>query len=250
MIRTAYSLFLLVAVVLVVPAFAPAQDQAGFPVATPESQGLSTAALDELANEVRGYLDDELIVGAEILVIKNRHTVLHEVFGWMDREDNKPMGRNTIFNIRSMTKPLTGAAAQILIDEGKLNLEDRVAKYLPGFDNSKSEAITIEQLLTHRSGLPLSILTGLNDYENLYSMANAVGEGGPQFRPGSKFWYSDAGTEVLGAVVEQVSGLFLDQFVTERLLEPLEMGDSFYSTGETDPRWGRVGSLYLGLSSR
>ena len=69
------------------------------------------------------------------------------------------MERGTIFNIRSMTKPLTGVAVQMLADEGKLRLDDPVAKYLPGFDNDKSKAITIEQLLQHRSGLPLTILT-------------------------------------------------------------------------------------------
>ena len=98
-----------------------------FPPAAPESVGLSEAALAELAGIVEGYVADGRIVGAEILVIKNRRTVLHEAYGWKDRDDGIPLEIGTIYNIRSMTKPLTGAAAQCLIDEGLIALDDRVA---------------------------------------------------------------------------------------------------------------------------
>ncbi len=214
--------------------------------ALPESQGLSSDALQRLASTVGRYVEEDRIVGAELLVISNRHTVLHEAFGWRDREDEIPMHQNTIFNIRSMTKPLTGAAAQILIDEGKLSLQDRVADYLPGFDNDNSRVITVEQLLTHWSGLPLTILTRVDEYNDLYSMANAIGERGPQFEPGSQFWYSDAGTDALGAVVEVVSGVRLDEFVRQRVLEPLNMNDTFVATDPDDSRWNRIASLYVG----
>ncbi len=94
------------------------------------------------------------------------------------------MALNSIFNVRSMTKPFTGAAAQMLIDEGKLQLDDPVANYLPGFDNDKSRAITIEQLLTHRGGLPLSLLMDLNfDYKNLFELGDAAGINGPIYPP-------------------------------------------------------------------
>lgn len=220
--------------------------QTPFPPATPESQGMSSAALAELVTIINGYLARDMVVGAEFLVVKNRHTVLHEVFGWKDRENGEPMEPGTIFNVRSMTKPLTGAAAQMLIDEGLLSLGDTAAAFLPGFDNDASREITIEQLLTHRSGLPTGILASVDDYPDLWSMGNAVGEIGPVFPPGSKFWYSDAGTDALGAVVEQVSGTGLQDFVTSRLLEPLQMGDSFScSPGEGHPLWDRVASLYF-----
>lgn len=155
--------------------------------ASPESQGLSNDSITELVDIVQSYFDEELIVGAEIVVIKNRKILLHDVFGWNDRENEIPMERNTLFNIRSMTKTITGAAIQILIDEGKLRQDNLAAEYLPSFDNEKSNNITIEQLLTHRSGLPLSIITVADEYETLYSMANEVGIHGPDFTPGSKF---------------------------------------------------------------
>ena len=106
-------LFLLCfAAVLILSVVLPAAAQ-DFPSATPESQGLSSESLKKLSDNVRGYLDADQIVGAELVVIKNRRTVLHEVFGWRDREDKAEMEKNTRFNLRSMTKPLTGAAAQI-----------------------------------------------------------------------------------------------------------------------------------------
>ncbi len=230
---------------------AGAQEKAGFPVATPESQGLSTAALRRLADEVEGYVKNGTIVGGELLIIKNRKTVLHEVFGDRDREEKRPMAKDTIFNIRSMTKPLTGVAIQMLADEGKLRLDDPVAKYLPGFDNEKSKAITIEQLLQHRSGLPLTILTfKLDQYGDLQGQAKAIGEKGPQSKPGEKFWYSDAGSDAAAAIVEKISGMTIDRFVAERILQPLGMADSFYLSKAEDPRKQRVASVYFGAPGK
>src|SRR5205814_1930493 len=93
---------------------ASAEDKPAFPVATPESQGIPAAAVRQLADEVEGYVKAGTIVGGELLVIKNRKIILHEVFGDRDRDDKLPAQRDTIFNIRSMTKPLTGVAVQML----------------------------------------------------------------------------------------------------------------------------------------
>ncbi len=228
-------------------ASAAADEKAAFPTATPESQGIPTAAVRRVADEVEGYVKDGTIVGAELLIVKNRKTILHEAFGERDREDERAMERGTIFNIRSMTKPLTGVAVQMLADEGKLRLDDPVSKYLPGFDNDKSKAITIEQLLQHRSGLPLTILMfKLDQYPDLQAQANAIGKNGPQFEPGEKFWYSDAGSDAAAAVVERISGTTIDRFVADRILRPLGMDDSFYLSKADDPRKGRVASLYIG----
>ena len=219
-----------------------------FPYASPESQGLSNEALTKLTETIRGYVDKEMIVGAEFVVIKNRHIVLHEVAGWKDRENEVPMEKNSLFNIRSMTKPVTGAAVQILIDEERLSLDTRAAEYIPGFDNEDSRNITVEQLLSHMSGLPLSIIASTDEYETLFSLANETGVIGPRFEPGSKFWYSDAGTEVLGAMVEAETGLPLDAFVTEKILEPLEMNSAFYYHPATlnDSRRDSIPVLYVG----
>ncbi len=114
--------------------FSPTPEAPVFAYASPESQGISNESIAELADAVQRYFDEELIVGAELVVIKNRKIVLHEAVGWNDRENEIPMERDTLFNVRSMTKPITGAAIQILIDEGHLRLDSRAAEYLPGFD--------------------------------------------------------------------------------------------------------------------
>jgi CubicO group peptidase (beta-lactamase class C family) len=172
------------------------------------------------------------------------------VFGDLDCEEKRPMERNTLFNIRSMTKPVTGVAVQMLIDEGKLQLDDPVSKFLPAFDTDKSRAITIRQLLTHRSGLPLSILsTKIDQYPDLQAQVKAIGEKGPQFKPGEKFWYSDAGSDTAAAIVEVVSGVPIDRFITERILKRVEMIDSYYPTKAEDPRRARIASLYLGKAT-
>ncbi len=226
---------------------AAAEDKTAFPAATPESQGVSTTAVRRLAAEVEEYVKDGTIVGGELLIIKNRKTILHEVYGERDRDDKRAMERGTIFNIRSMTKPLTGVAVQMLVDEGKLRLDDPVAKHLLGFNNDKSKAITVEHLLQHRSGLPLTILTfRLDAYPDLQAQAKAIGEKGPQSKPGEKFWYSDAGSDAAAAIVERIGGTTIDRFVAERILQPLEMTDSFYLSKAEDPRKKRVASLYFG----
>jgi CubicO group peptidase (beta-lactamase class C family) len=222
-----------------------------FPAASPGDVGLSKAAVAELARIVRHYVDEGRILGAELLVIKNRRTVLHEACGWKDREEDLPMTIGTIFNIRSMTKPLTGAAAQTLIDEGRLALDDLVSNFLEGFASGAVSEITIEQLLTHRAGLPLSILAEAGEYPDLLTMANAIGHNGTEFTPGDQFYYSDGGTDVLGAVIEQVTGERLDDFVAAKLLEPLGMTDSFYYTtaSAADPRHERIAPIYMAQSS-
>ena len=219
-----------------------------FTYASPESQGLENATLNILQETVQGFVDNEEIVGAELVVIKNKNIVLHEAFGWKNKENESPMEKNTVFNIRSMTKPIIGTAIQKLIDENKLSLNTKVSEYIPGFDNPSSGNITVEQLLTHHSGLPLTVMTSVDEYETLQSLANATGFNGPQFTPGTKFWYSDAGSEVLGALIEIVSGMSLDEYVSEEILAPLGMNNTFYYNSETldDPRADKIADLYIG----
>ncbi|MFO0981487.1 MAG: serine hydrolase domain-containing protein [Planctomycetota bacterium] len=218
-----------------------------FPAASPESQGIAAAALEQLQSEVRGLVARDTIVGAELLVIKNRRTVLHEAYGWRDRDAKIAMQRDTIFNIRSMSKPFTGAAVQMLIDDGDLEVTDTVAAHLDCFDRDATRAITVQQLLSHRGGLPLTMLTtSIDQYPDLHAMACAAAAAPPQFPPGSRFWYSDAGTDVLGAVVEQISGENLARFLRERLFAPLGMADTLHLNADGDARWARVASLYIG----
>ena len=212
-----------------------------------EAPAIDAGALQALSEAAAGFVEIGSAVGSELLVIQGGEVLLHEAYGLADRESKRPWDTQTISNIRSMTKPITGAALQILIDRGKIALNDRVSEYLPGFDNDASRLITVRQVLTHRSGLPLTILeTSVDEYPDLQTQANTAGEKGPEHEPDSKFWYSDIGTDVVGALVEVVSGERLDEFVQRELLTPLGMNDSFYGVDADDERLLRVGSLYIG----
>ncbi len=211
-----------------------------------QAESIAPEALVELSQIVEGFVADGKVVGAELAVIQDRQVLLHEVYGWNDQERATPLDIDALYNIRSMTKPIVGTAVLMLVDEGKLALDDRVADYLPAFDNEASGDITVEHLLTHRSGLPLSILTSFAGFPTLRSIADAAGEQGPDFPPGSDFQYSDTGMEVLGALVEVVAGMPLDQFLQERILDPLQMNDTLTLVDSQDPRAGRIASAFIG----
>ncbi len=227
----------------------PAAQEPPFPPASPESQGIAPEALESLHHRIQGWVEEDRVVGAELLVIKNRRTVMNRAFGWKNRERGEEMGVNTIFNIRSMTKPLVGTAVQILIQEGALTLDGRVAKFLPALRDGDAGMITVEQLLTHRSGLPVSLaLDPEHPSQTLGELATAIGTAGPIFEPGTRFWYSDAGADVLGALVEAVSGQPLDLFLESRLFGPVGMRDTGFLTqaSGSDLPTDRIAALYGG----
>lgn len=228
------------------PVWAAAADP--FPAATPESEGLSSQSLGQLADMVRGFVKDGDIVGGELLVIKNRRTVLHEAVGLSDKDKQTPLRPDTIYCIRSMTKPMIGAAVQILIDEGRLSLDDTAAKYLPSFDNDKSRGITVRQLLTHTSGLPLSSLLGTDHKElaSLRDVADRAGKNGPTIPPGSGFQYSDDGADTLGAIVSVITGQPAEAFIAKRILEPLGMHDTFPLVSAAGDERNRFTTAYIG----
>ncbi|MCA9298436.1 MAG: beta-lactamase family protein, partial [Phycisphaerales bacterium] len=223
-------------------------ERSTFDAATPEAVGLDGAALEALAAAAGDYVDRDLLVGGELLVIKDGHTVLHRTFGERDAEDGVPWEIGAICNIRSMTKPLTGAAIQICADRGLLSLDDTVATYIDTFDTDPLRAVTIDQVMSHRAGLPLTLFDtdqDLGRFGSLIGQAKAIGERGPQFEPGSKFWYSDAGSDVLGAIVETVTGTTLDAFWTTEIFGPLGMHDTFVPLDKEDPRFARLASLHI-----
>jgi CubicO group peptidase (beta-lactamase class C family) len=238
----------LVVTLLIVCASAPCLAAESFPTATPESQGLSSQSLGKLMDVVRGFAERGDIVGGELLVIKNRRTVLQGTVGLADPESKKPLEPDTIYCIRSMTKPVMGAAVQILIEEGRLSLDDTAAKYLPSFDNDKSRGITVRQLLTHTGGLPLSSILG-TDFQKLGSLrdvADMSGKKGPTVPPGTRFQYSDDGADTLGAIVSAITGEPAESFIAKRILEPLGMHDTFALARTAGRKLDRFTPAYMG----
>jgi CubicO group peptidase (beta-lactamase class C family) len=203
----------------------------------------------QLSAVLAEYVAEQKVMGAELLIIHKGQVLVADAYGWMDKEDEKKLKPHTIFNIRSMTKPFTGAAAQLLIDEGKLELQAPISKYLPNFANGPGKDIVVQHLLEHRSGLPMTMfVSSVDEFESLNAVADAAAEAELKFTPGSDFSYSDAGSDVLGAVVAAASGMDLDAFIQSRLLDPLGMKDSFYTLPKNDLRVSRLASLYVGFS--
>jgi len=199
-----------------------------FPPTTALAEGLSPKSLQGLSELVQSFVDDGEIVGAELLVIKNKKSVLHQSFGWRDRDGKVAMENGSVFCVRSMTKPVIGAAVLMLVDDRRIKLTDHVAEYLPSFAAESSKDITVEQLLTHTSGLPLSLILGKNLHE--LDGIRAVAELGAgcelEFEPGTAFNYSDQGTDTLTALIEVVTGAPAADFVRARVLDPLGMLDT------------------------
>ncbi len=213
--------------------------------AGPDRRAPLIDSLQKLGQVVAQYVSDHKAVGAELLVVHQDEAIYHESFGFSDQEDQRRWENDTLCNIRSMTKPITAAAAQILIDRKRLKLDDPVANYLESFDNDKSRSITVRQVLTHRSGLPTTNLVGPYQYSSLDAQVSAAGGKGPEFEPGSKFWYSDTGADVVGALVEEVSGEPLHAFVKREIIDPLNMTSTLYGIDDSDKRLSLAASLYL-----
>ena len=229
------------------------------PTSTPETEGMSGEKLQEVGKIMNGLVDDHKIAGGIVLIAKNGKVVFHEPYGVMDLDSKKPVTRDTIFRIYSMSKALTSAAALILHEEGKLDLKAPVSKYLPEFKNLKivdgdterpaAHEMTIEQLFLHTSGIPYSNPGG-NTTERMYEdvdvmdrdsdlalMTKKMGQIPLSFEPGTD-WQYGAGIDVLGRVVEVVSGQPLDVFLEERLFKPLGMTDTdFFVPEEKQPRF-------------
>jgi CubicO group peptidase (beta-lactamase class C family) len=216
-----------------------------FECSTAEDEGLDPFVFEQFMTDAAWWGRQGRIVGAELLVIKNRRIVWHATVGWSDRERQVPLERNSIYRIRSMTKPFTGAAILILSEEGRLDLDDPVSRYLPSFDNARSRTITIRQLITHGAGFEqVAFPEGYWAQPDLRTAVDLIGEMGPPLPPGEGFSYSDHNSATLGAIVAELTGAPAEEFIRERILEPLGLRDT-YAHFAPDSSWAtRMNSTY------
>jgi len=227
--------------------FAP---EAAFPASTALAQGLSPQALAKLDALVADLVAKDEVIGGELLVIKDGKTVLQSAHGWRDRETETPLEPGSVYCVRSMTKPLIGTAIAMLIEDDVIELDDRVAQHLPEFSGASTDAITVEQLLTHTGGMPMSFLLSspLSEIESIRAVA-ALGAGCElEFEPGTGFNYSDQGTDTLTALIEAVSGVSAAEYVQTRILDPLGMTDSATVMERDNPLRARSSSNYQGAA--
>jgi CubicO group peptidase (beta-lactamase class C family) len=186
-------------------------------------------------------------VAGVVTLIATRDKVLDlQAAGFADNATKAPMRTDAICWIASMTKPVTATAVLMLQEEGKLSVDDPVAKYLPELGDlktadGKSAKLTLRHLLTHTSGMPE--VTG-EQYKTAHSLADVIPfyVGKPlQFEPGSKWQYCQSGINSLGRIVEIVSGQSFPAFLQKRLFDPLGMKDTaFYLSSEQLPRLAKT----------
>jgi CubicO group peptidase (beta-lactamase class C family) len=177
--------------------------------------------------------------------VKDRHIIFHETWGWSDREREMPLERNSIYRIRSMTKPFVGTAVLMLVEQGLVRLDDRVADVLPSFDNDRSGEITVRQLLNHTSGHRQGDFPdGYWESGNLRDAVDLIGQRGPPDPPGRGYNYSDLNSATLGALVVELTGMLAEEYLAAKVFEPLGLDDThtFFETGV--PWASRMNSTY------
>ena len=240
------------------------------PTGKPESVGLSAERLERITTVVQRDIDDKRIAGAVTLVVRRGHVAWFRAQGLSDREAAKPMPADAMFRICSMTKPITSVAVMMLYEEGKFLLDDPVSKYLPEFKNPKvlvkpasgqpytipaTKEITIRDLLRHTSGITYQwnddlgpmyekadVASGLLPYDGtIGDSVKHLASLPLLFNPGERFEYS-LSVDVLGRLVEVLSGKPLDEFFRTRIFEPLGMKDTYFFP--PDNKLNRLATAY------
>ncbi len=240
------------------------------PRARPEQVGMSSTRLQRLTDTLQGYVDKNQLPGAVLLVTRRGQVAYLEAFGQRDRESASPMRPDALFRIASQTKAIVSVGAMTLLEEGSLLLTDPVGKHLPEFLHTSvavptdaggyevveaKRPITVRDLLTHTSGVsygggPASdrwAEAGLQGWyfadrdEPIGASVARIAALPFDAQPGDRFVYGYS-TDILGALVERVSGQPLDEFLRARVLDPLGMVDTHFYPPEANR--DRVATVY------
>ena len=219
----------------------------GLPEADPQSLGIDSGNLEQITELLQQHVDDGLIAGAVAGVARHGEVAYLESVGWQDVEQQLPMQAASIFQIRSMSKPITAVAALQLIEQGRLSLDDPVSRYIPRFgymfvlinpdepflsaERKPEREITIRDLLlntgglSHRNSALYRQRAVRSRSDNLEQLVNKVA-GVPLIGDPGEQWVYSISITVLGRVIEIVSGQALDEYLQENVFAPLEMVDS------------------------
>jgi CubicO group peptidase (beta-lactamase class C family) len=204
--------------------------------------------LERIRARMQEFVSSQDIAGAVTVVGRADGVLHHEAVGFQDLDRKSPMTKDSLFRIASMTKPITAVGIMILVEEGKLGLDDPVEKHLPAFkgqmliesktgDDVKlkkpQRPITLRDLLTHTSGLPGGYPSELgNVYLNrdrtLEEVILVMGKQPLVFEPGTKWAYCNTGIDTLGRIIEVASGKSYQDFLKERVFDPLGMADTTF----------------------
>ena len=273
-IHSPFATFAATALLLALPFGAPAQN------ANPEDVGLDPERLERITELVQRHIDAGSFSGAVTLVARHGRIAHLEAQGLMDIEAERRMSEDGIFRIMSMTKPVIGVAILMLVDEGKVRLNDPVSRFIPEWSNMVTavprpgaapagrgavpgvpppefdtvpiaRAVQVRDLLTHTSGVMSGAMSNSagrgvapTPTETLADYIPRLGSVPTEFQPGTRWAYSaQAGFDVLSRIVEIASGTTIDVFLQERLFDPLGMDDTTYIPPTGDRR---LVTLYSG----
>lgn len=223
------------------------------PVSKPEDLGMSSEALAEIDPAVETLIEKNRLAGGSVIVLRKGHIVYQKQFGYANRAEKKPVKKDTIFRIYSMTKGVTSAAAMMLADEGKLNLDDPITRFLPEFrlltiwkrneDPVDADPLpSIRDLLRHTAGFSYGWsghpvdryyrrFKPLDRNKTLAEMTRAISGVPLLYEPGTK-WVYGINTDILARVVEVASGQSFSEFLQSRLFTPLGMPDTGFHVPE------------------
>jgi CubicO group peptidase (beta-lactamase class C family) len=235
----------------------PAPQTPPLPQAKPESLGLSTVRLQRMSDAFKREVDKGTLPGATVLVARRGQVGWFEALGKQSPAAAAPMAHNTLFRIFSMTKPIVSTGIMMLVEDGHFLLSDPVAKFIPEFADQKvgvenhgklelvplQRPMTVQDLLRHTSGITYDH-TGNGLVQQLYQQsrlrsrkisnaehATLVASLPLMCQPGAEWNYSRS-TDILGRIIEVVSGKSLSTFLTERILAPLQMAETAFHTAE------------------
>jgi CubicO group peptidase (beta-lactamase class C family) len=197
--------------------------------ALPADDDAATSPWQSIDDAVNAAIERGQLPGAVVLVLQRGKVVYRKAYGQRRRQPEPTlMTDDTVFDLASLTKPIaTATAIMLLLEDGKLKVEDPAAKYLPALARKETAGITLEHLLLHTSGLIPD--NALDDYKDGPAVAwRKLLALNPRTAPGSKFAYSDVGYMLLGKIVEEISCMPLDEFTARRIFGPLGMRDTVY----------------------
>jgi CubicO group peptidase (beta-lactamase class C family) len=242
---------------------------APLPAGSPEDAGVSSQRLERLTQTMQRLVGSGELAGTVVMVARKGKLIYAKAFGAQDKAAGVPMAEDSIFRVYSMTKPVVSVAAMMLVEEGRLGLEEPIARYIPEFKEMKvavesfdpatgaplyytvpaKRQITVQDLLRHTSGLTYGVLGQKTQVKTLYNQANIFSQKWtlesfckelaklPLVNEPGTVWEYGHSTDVLGRVVEVASGQPLDQFLHERILKPLKMVDTaFYVPADKHKR--------------
>lgn len=236
------------------------------------NNSISAERLKRIDTVMNDYIEKEKLSGTVVYISRNGKNIYHNAFGWRDKETGSPMNKDSMFRIASQTKALTSVGIMILQEQGKLLISDPVGKYLPEYLKTTvaesngnggykvipaKRVITIRDLLTHTAGIDYGLGTAQDKWkeagiqgwyfadrnEPIRETVRRIAALPQHSQPGEAFVYG-YNTDILGAVIEVVSGQSLDRFIKDNITDPLKMNDTqFYVPSDKIDRVAKVYSL-------